>query len=214
MTANPKKTENLIETLVSDVTPVRAQRALHFWLIMSLAVAMAVFFIIVETGARSDFVASLQTAVLLWKTLAPLMLGVSLSFLVLQSSRPGVPIRRYHWIIIGGLLALFWLPGVVGYVGSAGQGIWSLDPRACLMYVTFAALLPFGVYLLWLRKAAPTHPLRAGALAGCAAGAFGAFAFANHCPRVELDYIAMFYSLPALGLACLGAVTAKWLCRW
>jgi hypothetical protein len=209
-----QKTDMLIDTLVSQLTPVSPQRSAHFWGLLLLAVGLAVALILAFTTIRPDFLTSFRQWVMGWKTVAPLALGLVLSFLVLQSSQPGLRLRPWHWMTIVLLLAIFWIPGLVDYVRTEGEGVQTLNAAYCLKFVTIASLLPLGLYLFWLRRAAPTHPMRAGALAGLAAGAFGAFAYATHCPYVAMDYISLYYSLPAAGLAMVSALAAKYICRW
>jgi hypothetical protein len=209
-----QKTDMLIDTLVSQLMPVSPQRSSRFWGILLLTVSASVLFILFRLDARSDFLTSLQTWQQVWKTLTPLALGLTLSLLVLHSSRPGVRIGMAHWPVLFLLLAIFWGPGIFGFIDTNGRGVLDLNPARCLQYVTLAALLPFAAFLSWLKQAAPTHAVRAGTLAGCAAGAFGAFAFANYCPLIATDYISVYYSMPSIFLAGAGAVAAKYLCRW
>ncbi len=204
----------LIEDLTANLSPVRPLRPVQFWLMTGATLGVALAVIVMRIGLRSDFAGTVQSLPLVWKMLAPLALTGVLSLLVLQASRPGARITMGHWIALAGVVTLFWLPGLIGLVRYHGAAVFDVDPRACLTYVSMAAIVPLIGYLSWLRYAAPVHPMRAGALAGFAAGAAGAFAFATHCPHLEYQYISTFYSLPAFALAGIGAVAAKLLCKW
>ncbi len=203
-----------IENLVADLTPVRPLQWTYFAVFVAMSMAVSAVLILGLAGPRADFTATFSSVPLMWKTLAPLALSVLLGALVLRASRPGAHVTRWHWLTLGTLLAIFWIPGAVGFVRDDGAAVLDADPRGCLSYVSLAALVPLGFYLLWLRQAAPVQPVRAGALAGFAAGAIGAFAFANHCPHLEYQYVAIFYSLPSVWLAAVGAIAARFLCKW
>jgi hypothetical protein len=205
---------NLINSLVNDLAPVKPMRSLSFTLLTAVSVLAAVALIIASLGMRGDFWTSLQSLPLMWKTLTCLALSILLSFLVLNNSRPGgLPASRYVFLL-GGLLLLLWIPGILAFLGDGGRFLSGVSPMACLSFITLAGLLPLSAFLVWLKRAAPTRPIRAGALAGCAAGAIGAFAFANHCPHQEYEYISLYYSLPSLWLAGIGAAAARFLCKW
>ncbi len=203
-----------IDHLVANLAPVRPMQRTHFAAGVVMTMITSAMLILWLTGPRADFTASVSSLPLIWKTLAPLALAMLLSVVVLQASRPGAQITGWHWLTLGALLTIFWIPGAVGFVRFDGAAVLDTDPRGCLYYVTLAALVPLGFYLAWLRRAAPVHPVRAGALAGFAAGAIGAFAFANHCPHTEYQYVAIFYSLPSFWLAAMGAIAARFLCKW
>lgn len=204
----------LIDNLVADLVPVNRLRPMQFWGLAGLAGLASVAAILMNVGLRADFAGTLQSLPLLWKTLATLALAIVLSLFVFRASQPGTRIGTYHWLVLAMLLAIFWIPGAIGFVRHEGNAVLNVDPRTCLGCIAAAALIPLAAYLFWLRKAAPVHPARAGALAGLAAGAIGAFAFANHCPHLEYQYISVFYTLPSLLLAAIGALLAKWFCTW
>jgi hypothetical protein len=205
---------NLIESLVADLAPVAPLRRRRYWGGIGLSAAASILMLVSWLGLRHDIPALSMSMVMMWKMAVTLLLGLTLSVIVLRASLPGQRIGGGVLAVLAAVLALFWLPGMMALMG--GGEIMALLPsgKSCLLFVSLAALLPLAVFLVWLRRAAPVHPVRSGALAGCAAGAFGAFAFAWHCPHNEFQYVSVFYTLPGLWLAGVGAVAARILCRW
>ena len=65
-----------------------------------------------------------------------------------------------------------------------------------------------------LRALAPTRLRQAGALAGGAAGACGALAYALSCPEASPTYVALWYTAGIAGCAAAGALAGPRLLRW
>ena len=68
--------------------------------------------------------------------------------------------------------------------------------------------LPICAGTLWsLRALAPTHLIVAGAVAGFASGALGAWIYAFHCDESAMPFVLIFYTL---GIALVGATGPPW----
>ena len=65
-----------------------------------------------------------------------------------------------------------------------------------------------------MRGMAPTHPRRAGALAGFASGATAALVYAFHCPELAAPFIGTWYVLGMLVPTIAGALLGPRLFRW
>jgi hypothetical protein len=204
----------LIDSLVADLTPVKPLRASRFWLLVAGGIALSVGGLVASLGMRPEVARVALTPVMFWKFAATLLLGLTLSVLVLRHSRPGQKTGHIDVLLVLLALGLFWLPGLTGLMWSNGAGVVGERFSGCLKFVSLAALLPLAGFMIWLRQAAPVQLLVAGALAGCAAGAFGGFAFAWYCPHDAYQYVSVYYSLPALWLSALGAGVARFICRW
>jgi hypothetical protein len=204
----------LIDRLVSDLVPVKPLRVSRFWLLVAGGLVLSVVLMVARLGMRPEIAVVALTPVMFWKLAATLLLGITLSLLVLRHGRPGGKATHVDVMLVLLALALFWMPGITGLLWSNGAGVFGESFTGCLKFVSLAALVPLAGFLIWLRRAAPVYPLRAGALAGCAAGAFGGFAFAWYCPHDAYQYVSFYYSLPALWLSAIGAVATRILCKW
>lgn len=74
-----------------------------------------------------------------------------------------------------------------------------------LIVIPIMATVPYVVLIWALRKAAPIHLWRVGALAGLAAGAVSAGAYAFSCTEDSFPFVACWYSGMILVCAILGA---------
>ncbi len=61
---------------------------------------------------------------------------------------------------------------------------------------------------------APTRPALAGAAAGLAAGALGAFIYAFHCDESAAAFVALWYTFGIVSVGAIGAVAGRVLLRW
>jgi hypothetical protein len=132
-------------------------------------------------------------------------------------ARPGVS--------LGGLafglfmpFALVWLLGVAALLraapGTRGELLLGATWFYCPFYVAVLALPAFAGALWGLRSLAPTRLRLAGAMAGLAAGAVGAWAYALHCPELAAPFIATWYVIGMGVPAVVGAVVGPRLLRW
>jgi hypothetical protein len=68
---------------------------------------------------------------------------------------------------------------------------------------------------LWaMRGLAPTRPALAGAAAGLAAGAAGAWIYAFYCTESAAAFVAAWYSLGIAGVTLVGALAGRFVLRW
>lgn len=84
----------------------------------------------------------------------------------------------------------------------------------CLLAIPLIALAPFLGATLVLRRYAPTHLRRTGAVAGLFAGAASAAAYALHCQATSAAFVALWYGLSVLLCGLLGALAGPRLLRW
>jgi hypothetical protein len=85
---------------------------------------------------------------------------------------------------------------------------------ACLLSIPLLALPILGALLLALRHGAVLAPIRAGAVAGLAAGGLATAVYALHCIEDSPLFYATWYSLGILIVAALGALLGSRLLRW
>ena len=84
----------------------------------------------------------------------------------------------------------------------------------CLTFIPLIGIGPLAIFLAALRFGAPTRPRVAGAVAGLLAGGLAATFYAAHCFDDLPLFVATWYPLAIVGLACLGALAAPRVARW
>jgi hypothetical protein len=88
------------------------------------------------------------------------------------------------------------------------------DWGTCLICIPIFAVIPFVAFIWALRKGAPTRLALAGALAGLVAGALGAAAVVVHQTGDSIPAIALWYGVPIVLCAMIGAILGPRLLRW
>lgn len=76
----------------------------------------------------------------------------------------------------------------------------------CFSSVVVLALGPLVAFGVTRRHSDPIHPALTGAALGVAAGAWGSFALALHCPVTSLRHIVVSHVIPVLLVAGVGAL--------
>ena len=212
------KTEQLIDMLSTNLEPVE-DRKIETALASSIVVGgVAAFCVMLSTVSLRDDLGSGAGIgfVVLKLAFALTVMGTGLAFLR-KSVRPGQDARAS--------LRLAWVPFVVVGIAALAELGLGLSTRPhpmtagthwilCLYCIPLFAAIPF-VLLVWaLRRGAPTHLVRTGAMAGLVAGSVGAAAYAFHCPDDSLPFIALWYGASIAFCAAVGAMLGPRLLRW
>ncbi len=212
------KTSELIDMLSVNVEVVDRGKV---WRGMATAVGagtvLAVGAVLLTLGGRADLKdaeAYFSLAIKLVFTLGVVILA--LIFLT-RLARPGGERREP--------LGLVAMP----FIGVAGLALLSLlsTPRAhwavmivgdqwleCLLSIPVIAIVPFALVVWAVRRAAPTHLARAGALAGLVAGSVSATAYALHCVDDSVPFVALWYGGTIALCTVAGAALGPRLLRW
>lgn len=212
------KTENLISMLAAGVQPVEpnaAQRRFMTalgWGAFGVTLMMAIWL-----GVRRD-IAVASWLPMFWVKLAfpGVLLGGAL--MALHSlSQPGARVGRAGYWIAGPVLVM-WLLGALVLMGadpaSRGRLVFGVSWTVCPFYIA-ALSIPGCVAIGWAMKGlAPTRLVAAGAVAGLAAGALGAMAYALYCPEMAAPFLGIWYLAGMLIPAAVGAIMGPWFFRW
>lgn len=137
--------------------------------------------------------------------------------LVAALGRPGAPIERGLWRLaaVVAVMAAFAFADAGMAPAGAGQALLFGESWLSCPWRVAALSAPVLATLLWaLRGLAPTRPRLAGFVAGLAAGAAGALAYALHCPETSALFVLTWYTLGMLLPALLGAALGPRLLRW
>ena len=212
------KTDELIELLSADVEPVRPGKLLHTLLLAVFAgVAAAACVMVALFGAPAHPLREpyfgVQSLTLVF-TVTLVVLGMSS---LIRSARPGDPGRRS--LILIGLVFIGLISATIVAVSRGAPDPWGhmlFGPRwgICLICIPLFSLAPFAALVWALRRAAPTHLMRTGALIGLVAASSGAALFACCSPAFSLPFVALCYGGVIVLYSLLGAALGPWLLRW
>lgn len=209
-----RSTEDLIRQLAASPAPEPFRPAIVAGgMLAFLGLALGLFWL--AFGLRADLVAAWAGIAVKAKTVLPLLLCLAAIWLALRLSRPEVQPLLWPLAVpvgLGLLLVMVRISQVVPanlLAETAGQ-----TALACLGSISGLALLPLGVGVLLLRRAAPTRPALTGALLGLAAGAGAAAGYALHCTEDSPLFFMAWYGL-AIGIAAgAGASLGHRFLRW
>lgn len=210
------KTDDLIELLGTNLEPVKGEPLRNALLVAVAVGAIAALCLMMAMFRAAGIAAGGESlglkVVALAFTLALVAAGAGA---LVRAARPGEPGRRASMLI--GLLFLVILAAGVVALLWAGPAAWSgmlfgSPWAACLVCIPLFAAAPFAALVWALRKGAPTHLARTGALAG--PGAIGATVFAVHNSAGSILFIALWYGGPIVLCALAGAILGPRLLRW
>jgi len=212
------RTDDLVAALAADAAPVdnaRAERRFRDRLLWGPAIAIVLMLLLL--GPRPDLAEAMRLPMFWLKAGLPASVAAACWLLLYRLGHPGARLGRSPAAALAPL-ALVSLAGALVLWNAAPAERESLlfgqTWRDCLVNVTILALPALALALLALRGLAPTRLALAGAAAGLFAGAAGAFAYAFHCPELEVPFLGAWYVAGMLMPAVVGALLGRRLLRW
>ncbi|QPM88910.1 NrsF family protein [Pseudooceanicola algae] len=211
-------TEDLIQSLAAEPAAQRGagpEGRLLPLLLAGLAMTAAIYFSFY--GPRPGLMAVLGDPMISAKTLLPLLLGLLALALALRSARPAQPFGlpgAVIWAVPMAAAALFVLAYLTTDPAQRMTGFIGGSIMVCLPSIPLLSLPILAGMIAALRRGAPVHPVRSGALAGLAAAGLAAAIYSTFCTEDTPLFYAVWYST-AIGIATgIGALAgARWL-RW
>jgi hypothetical protein len=211
------ETNELIKALAADTQRREPSLSSVWWHAVVLAIAVAAAVFLVTLGPRPDIAAAAETPRFLFKFVVTITLAISAFGLARALSRPGEAWREAmpYLVAAPALLALavvvelFLLPPDVWVARLVGT-----KSMACLTFIPLIGIGPLVIFLLGLRRGAPTRPTLAGAVAGLLAGGIAATFYAAQCTDDSPLFVGIWYTIAIAGLALLGAVGGARFARW
>jgi hypothetical protein len=211
------RTDELIRVLAADsatrAAPVR--RWMLVGIVVALLVSLAMFSLLL--GPRSDIRQVAADFDFLFKFVFTLAVALPATLLVLRLAQPAVPWKPTA-------LSLLVAPALLGlavtaefFLSESGSRVTKVLGTTWLSCVTFIPLLSAPVLvaaLVALHHGAPTRPGIAGAVAGLAAGGFGAAIYAAYCIENSALFLAAWYPLAILIVAIAGGALGARVLRW
>ncbi|KGB53551.1 hypothetical protein FG91_02621 [Sphingopyxis sp. LC81] len=212
------QTSELIEKLSSELRPVDRRIVPHVMLAaLGIGTLLAVATVCLAYGVSLDLDHSDDLGLLVLKLVftGSIVLITFSALLKLarpgQANRMGVALVFVPFVVI----ALLAAPNLMSVPDAWRNGatIGRAWPE-CLLLIPAIATVPFALMIWALRKAAPTHLKRAGAVAGFLAGGVSASAYALSCRDASLAFVACWYTSAIAICAVLGALLGPRLLRW
>ena len=210
-------TNELINSLAADTRQPSASLSSVWWnaVVVAVVVAAAVFF--ATLGVRPDIAAAAETPRFLAKFVMMLTLAVGAFGALGALSRPEGNWRKALPLLTAAPTLL--VAAVVLELLTVPPEAWTdrmigANNVYCLMFIMMIGAGPLSIFLLALRRSAPSSPGIAGAVAGLLAGGIAATIYAAHCTDDSPLFIATWYLIAIAGLAAFGSVAANRLARW
>jgi hypothetical protein len=210
------KTDELLNLLAADriTAPAPAQQLLRT-LLPGVAVAITLYLIV--AGWRADVIASLSSPRFIFKLAINAALILAAGALLLRLTRPEAitgKLRIPLLLILAALLIavtteLLLLPQATWWQAAHGH-----NSTWCLRLIPTFAAAPLAATLYTLRRAAPTRPAMAGAVAGLVSAGIGGVLYATHCPDDSPLFVALWYGLATALVAAVGALAGARILRW
>jgi len=207
--------DKLIDDLAGDMRPVRPLNVNALWLGAAVAFVAAALYIFFSYGPRPEIAAFVRghaiTAHMAW--FKPLLFVVTAAGALWAVADLARPEGRLRWrtlvpLIMALAIELGALVGDAMMKPSEVNAGLHQPAILCMTTVVCGGLAGLIVlWRLWLRRAATSHPMVLGAMAGLATGSLMAAAYAVHCDRDWSVYILVYYG----GAVAITAAIAAWL---
>jgi len=217
MIAARRPTDQLVQSLVSDLRPVpRAAIVLRLAIGATVGAATSVFLLMLLIGSRPDLAMVIQST-RFWSKACYMLATAGISLLVAaRLARPGSN-TRLMWLLPIPLLVYLpaailelirteptnWVPLLLGYG-------WQL----CTWLVLILSI-PIYIGLWWaFRSFAPTRMEAAGAVTGLCASAIAGVVYCLHCPTDTAVFALTWYTLAFAIAAMVGRLLGHRLLHW
>jgi hypothetical protein len=212
------KTEDLITMLATNVESVdhrQLKRTVGVAIMVGAAVALGAMLLLF--GVRADLNATGAVLFLLLKLAFMVALLVPASVYLLRLARPGGERRTPMAVVAAPFIAIILLAAIsLAFAPTTHWDDMIVGDRwlECFLSIPIIAIAPFATIIWALRRAAPTEPVRAGALGGLIAGAASATGYALHCMDDSLPFVALWYGGTIAICTAAGALLGPRLLRW
>jgi hypothetical protein len=210
------KTDELVALLARDDTRLAPpSRALLAALLPAGLVATLGLVLLV--GLRPDLSEAFHNTRFNFKVLLNAALWLTAAGMLLCLVRPAASSRGWRaalWavpaaLVLAACVELQQVPRDQWWVVA-----WGSNATWCLRIIPALAIVPLLATLAALRSTAPSHPARAGAMAGLMSAGLAGTLYALHCPDDSPLFVGLWYVLASGIVTAAGALLgARWL-RW
>jgi hypothetical protein len=212
------RTDDLIAVL-SSAQPERPGPSLGLALagtsVFGLALSLAL--VALSIGVRADMATAFAMPKVWIKHIGLTAILFTGLLAFVASLRPGRKARPIFTFVVVPVLAIaavaVWqlaLMPASEWRGAVMGTTWAY----CLVLVPSFAILPFALLVALGQRGAPVDPGFAGAMAGFAAGALSASAYAIHCHEDAAAFVLIWYGLGIVACTLIGRLLGPRLLRW
>jgi hypothetical protein len=212
------RTEDLIQQLARDATPVRRVPPLPVrvigWVVLA---ALSFAGVAMWMGVRRDLADAVEQVNFAVEAMLLIVTALSAAIGALVISVPGAERRALvRWLpVAAGVAAVLWVAGGLVVAAATGAPTGRVTFAWHCVYKTASiAALPSVVLFAIVRRAAPLHAAWAGLLALLATAAVGVLGANVICPVDRPVHMLLWHVGPLMLFAGLGAALGAWLLRW
>jgi hypothetical protein len=207
-------TDDLIHALASTAGTRQGgaslQAALAITGAASLACALLLLFSVI--GIRQDFADMAVRMPFAFKVVYAGALVVGASVVALYAATPGASANALY--ALSPAVILLACGVIFDPTGFPIMGRSSTAVAVCMGRILFLSLPAMILTFIFMRKAAPTQPLFAGAVIGMLSASVGALAYTLACRNDGTAFVAIWYAVSCAIMAAVGAMMAHRVLRW
>jgi hypothetical protein len=207
-------TDDLIHSLASTAGTQQRGASLQAALAVTGAASFACALLLVFSviGIRQDFADMAVRMPFAFKVVYAGALVVGASVVALYAATPGAPATALYALSPAVILLAC---GVI--FDSTGFPIMGRTDTAvviCMGRILFLSLPAMILTFVFMRKAAPTQPLFAGAIIGMLSASVGALAYTLACRNDGTAFVSIWYAADCAIMAAVGAIMGQRVLRW
>lgn len=212
------KTEELIESLSSDLAPVSRSTVLRRLAIGVIGGALVSTFVMLLTlHLRPDLHIAMNTGMFWMKAFYTLLVALIGLWVVERLARPGVraDLQTFLEIVPLGAIAFIAIVKLADAPPQMRMPMMMGHSAMVCPWLILGLSLPILAGGIWaLRGLAPVRLTQAGFALGVLAGATSAFVYGFHCNENAAPFIAIFYTLGIAAAGVVGAIFGRFALRW
>jgi hypothetical protein len=207
-------TDDLIHSLASTAGTRRSSASLEAALAVtgaaSLACALLLLFSVI--GIRQDFADMAVRMPFAFKVVYAGALMVGASVVALYAATPGSSATALY--ALSPAVILLACGVIFDPTGFPIMGRTDAAVAICVGRILFLSLPAMILAFAFMRKAAPTRPLFAGAVIGMLSASVGALAYTLACRNDGTAFVAIWYAAACAIMAAVGAMMGHRVLRW
>jgi hypothetical protein len=207
-------TDDLIHSLASTAgtrqTGASLQAALAITGAASLACALLLVFSVI--GIRQDFADMAVRMPFAFKVVYAGALVVGTSVVALYAATPGASANALY--ALSPAVILLACGVIFDPTGFPIMGRTDAAAAICVGRILFLSLPAMILTFVFMRRAAPTQPLFAGAVIGMLSASVGALAYTLACRNDGTAFVSIWYAADCAIMAVVGAMIAHRVLRW
>ena len=212
------ETDDLIRNLARDLRPVAAHAVeRRFAAGVGAGVAGALLTLYLWLGLGPDMAATVKSFPFWMKLGYTTSLAAVSIVIAWRLAHPESRPDRWYLLLLAPLAAM---AGLAAYEIAASEAshwrslLMGMSAAKCSPRILMISAPVFAGIIWSYRRFAPTRLRLAGAVAGLAAGAVGAAAYALYCREVAASFVLVWYTLGIALTALAGALVGPRLLRW